>query len=69
MAEFFCFTCVRHKPEDQRAPSATPSRSICKSCDLIRARNKAKPRKASSANQIRAGQRVLFTHLRRLGEI
>ena len=69
MSEFFCFTCRRHKPIAQRAPGATSHRAICKSCDVIRTRNKAKPSKPSSATQIRAGQRVIFNHLRNIGEL
>lgn len=69
MPDFFCFTCRKHKPVAQRAPSASPLRGICKACDAVRARRVAKPSKPSSARQIRAGQRVIFTHLQRLGEL
>lgn len=69
MPDFFCFTCGRHKPDTQRAPDATSRRAICKSCDGVRARRAAKPGKPSSATQIRAGHRVIFNHLRNIGEL
>jgi hypothetical protein len=68
MADFFCFTCRTHKPIEHRAPGCT-HRAICNACDAIRARRVAKPSKPSTASQVRAGQRVLFTHLRRIGEL
>jgi hypothetical protein len=71
MATFFCFTCSRHKPEGSRQPGMTGKKAICIPCNerrkvYVAASDKSPQR---GVKHTKAGQRVIFTHLRNIGEL
>ncbi|WP_147432491.1 hypothetical protein [Pararobbsia silviterrae] len=66
-AEFFCFTCSRHKDVAHKAVDQISKKPICNSCDARRAKRPAA--KSLTPRQVKRGHSAIFNHLHRIGEL